>query len=91
MLDDVNLKNKARRWVESLLASQRVNGDFGPKERNWWANMIALWMLRDWCEATGDTRVVPFMEHYFAFQREEFDYYPSEREGAHDNISLEVV
>lgn len=76
VLDDAGLKAKARRWVEAILSSQRADGDFGPKRRNWWANMIALWMLRDWCEATGDGRIVPFLEKYFAFQREEFKSYP---------------
>ena len=71
-LDDSTLKAKAKRWIEAYLASQRENGDFGPKNRNWWANMIVLWTLRDWCEATGDARVVPFMERYFAFQRKAF-------------------
>lgn len=71
-LDDATLKAKAKRWIEAYLSSQRKNGDFGPKNRNWWANMIVLWTLRDWCEATGDGRVAPFMERYFAFQREAF-------------------
>lgn len=72
VLDDANLKARARRWVDAILNSQRADGDFGPKKRNWWANMIALWLLRDWCEATGDARVVPFLERYFAFQRTVF-------------------
>ena len=76
VLDDSGLKAKSKRWIEAILSSQRANGDFGPKERNWWANMIALWTLRDWCEATGDGRVVPFLERYFAFQREAFKDYP---------------
>ena len=71
-LDDAELKARAKRWIDAYLASQRENGDFGPKERNWWANMIVLWTLRDWCAATGDERVVPFMEKYFAFQRGRF-------------------
>ena len=71
-LDDEALKVKAGRWIDAYLASQRDNGDFGTKDRNWWANMIVLWTLRDWCEATGDKRVVPFMERYFAFQRKAF-------------------
>ena len=71
-LDDEKLKAKAKRWVDAYLASQRENGAFGPRDRNWWANMIALWTLRDWCEATGDERIVPFMEKYFAFQRQLF-------------------
>ena len=76
VLDDSGLKAKSKRWIEAILSSQRANGDFGPKERNWWANMIALWTLRDWCEATGDGRVMPFLERYFAFQREAFRNYP---------------
>ena len=75
-LDDAGLKAKAKRWVDAILSSQRATGDFGPKDRNWWADMIALWLLRDWCEATGDPRVVPFLEKYFAFQRTEFKAYP---------------
>lgn len=76
VLDDATLKGKARRWVDAILGSQRADGDFGPKVRNWWANMIALWLLRDWCEATGDVRVVPFLERYFAFQREAVKVHP---------------
>lgn len=76
VLDDAALKAKATRWVDAIIFSQRENGDFGPKNRNWWANMIALQMLRDWAEATDDARVVPFLERYFRFQRGEFGAYP---------------
>jgi hypothetical protein len=68
VLDDADLKKKARRWVEPVLASQRADGDFGPKDRNWWANMIVLHYLRDYAEATGDARVPAFFEKYFRFQ-----------------------
>ena len=71
-LDDAALKDRSAKWIDAFLRSQREDGDFGPKRRNWWANMIALWTLRDWCDATGDERVVQFMERYFAFQREAF-------------------
>ncbi|OQC26627.1 MAG: Intracellular endo-alpha-(1-_5)-L-arabinanase [Verrucomicrobia bacterium ADurb.Bin070] len=74
-LDDAALKAKAKRWVDAILASQRPNGDFGPRARNWWANMIALWLVRDWCAATDDPRVPPFLERYFAFQAEELQRY----------------
>ena len=72
-LDDAELKARAKKWVDAYIASQRENGDFGPVDRSWWAKMIALWTLRDWCEATGDPRVVPFLERYFAFQRAAFE------------------
>ena len=71
-LDDTMLKARAKKWVDAILASQRANGAFGPKDRNWWANMIALWLVRDWAEATDDARVVPFLEKYFNFQKKEF-------------------
>ena len=71
-LDDATLKARAKKWVDAILASQKTDGSFGPKAHNWWANMIALWLVRDWAEATGDARVVPFLEKYFAFQRQEF-------------------
>lgn len=94
-LDDAMLKAKARRWVEAILASQRENGDFGPKDCNWWANMIALSLLRDWAEATGDARVEPFLAHYFAFQREAFATFPLARESkwavARAGDELEIV
>ena len=56
---------------DAALASQRPSGDFGPKRRNWWANMVVLSYLRDWAEATGDGRIVHFMERYFGFQKSE--------------------
>ena len=73
-LDDAALKARAKRWIDAYLFSQRGDGSFGPARQkpNWWANMIVLWTLRDWCEATGDARVVPFIERYFAFQRAKF-------------------
>ena len=71
-LDDDVLKARARRWVDCILASQRPDGDFGPKARNWWANMISLWLLRDWADATGDARVAPFLARYFDYQRAAF-------------------
>ena len=76
VLDDAALKARAKRWVDAILESQREDGDFGPKMRNWWANMIALSLLRDWAAATGDVRVVPFLERYFGFQRGAFESYP---------------
>lgn len=68
VLDDETLKARAKRWIDALLASQRPNGDIGPKNDNWWANMVVLHYARDWAEATGDARVEPFLRRYFAYQ-----------------------
>jgi len=67
VLDDAALKAKAKRWVDAFLASQRADGDFGPRNDNYWANMVVLHCVRDWMEATGDTRVEPFLRRYFAW------------------------
>ena len=68
-LDDAALKAKAKRWVEALFASQLPNGDFGPKRENWWANMLALYLVRDWYLISGDPRCVDFVRRYAAFQK----------------------
>jgi len=67
-LGDESLKAKARKWVDQAIMSQRPDGDFGPKNRNWWANMIVLHFLRDYYEVSGDPRVLNFLENYFRFQ-----------------------
>lgn len=73
VLQDETLKARAKRWVDAVIVSQRENGDFGPRKDNWWANMLPLGFLCDWTDATGDARVVPFLERYFAYQERRFD------------------
>lgn len=68
VMDDVGLKEKAQKWIDRVLASQRPDGDFGPKNRNWWANMIVIHYLRDYYEGSGDPRVLDFLDKYFRFQ-----------------------
>ena len=69
VLDDPGLQEKARKWIDRVLASQREDGDFGPKPRNWWANMIVLHYFMDYAEAAGDERIPAFLGKYFDFQR----------------------
>jgi len=76
VLDDAALKGKAKHWAEAYLVSQRPDGDFGPKNRNWWANMPALHFMRDWCDATGDARALGFLKRYAAFQLAELPRHP---------------
>ncbi len=70
LLDDDRLKAKAQRYIDWTLGSQTPDGMFGPKTNNdWWPRMVALKVLTQYAEASGDPRVVPFMTRYFAHQR----------------------
>ena len=83
ILDDDALKAKVQPWVEWALASQTEDGNFGPRtdyereaglQRNnsldWWPRMVMLKILQQHYNATGDQRVLPFMERYFHYQLE---------------------
>lgn len=68
-LDDRTLIERAQRWVDWILSSQREDGQFGPAGNDdWWPRMVAVKALQQYAEATGDTRVVPFLERYFSYQ-----------------------
>jgi Beta-L-arabinofuranosidase, GH127 middle domain/Beta-L-arabinofuranosidase, GH127 catalytic domain len=69
LLDDPKLIAKARPWVEWTLTHQAADGAIGPaKNRDWWPIMIMLKVLTQYQEATGDPRVIPLMEKYYAYQ-----------------------
>jgi len=95
VLDDRELKDKARKWIDRVIESQRDDGDFGPKPRNWWPNMIVLHYMRDYFGATGDERVPPFLEKYFRFQLETLPSHPLFKESrwakARGGDNLEIV
>ena len=76
-LNDARLLEKAQRWIEAILASQRQDGFFGPVQNDdWWARMPALKSLQQHFEATRDVRVVPFMTRYFRHQLEHLQTRP---------------
>lgn len=65
LLEDEALIAKAGAWVEWSLSSQGPEGDFGPRDnRDWWPRMVMLKVLMQYQEASGDSRVLPFMERY---------------------------
>ncbi len=71
-LDDDELKQRAQKWIDWALQSQRPDGSFGPTSNDdWWPRMIVLYYLRDHYEATGDSRVLPFLLKYFKYQNAE--------------------
>lgn len=68
-LKDPNLIAKSQKWIEAILASQEEDGSFGPKSSDdWWPRMVALYVMKDYYEATNDARVLPFMTNYFHYQ-----------------------
>ena len=69
LLDDDRLKAKAQKYIEWTLTHQSPNGMIGPASNDdWWPRMVMLKALVQYQEATGDLRVVPLLERYFAYQ-----------------------
>jgi hypothetical protein len=73
ILKDERIIGEATSWVRGIMASQREDGYFGPrvnweKNRDLWPNMIALYPIRTYYEATGDKKVLSFMKKYFRWQ-----------------------
>ncbi|WP_152363966.1 beta-L-arabinofuranosidase domain-containing protein [Microlunatus speluncae] len=76
LLGDERLIAKAGRWIDATLDGQRDDGSFGPygketssgrdQSHDWWQFMIMLKVLTQHHEATGDERVIPFLERYAA-------------------------
>jgi hypothetical protein len=74
ILEDKQMLEESKKWIEAALASQRPNGNFGPKiigkdgTQDFWANMIMLYCLQSYYEYSGDDRVIDLMSNYFKFQ-----------------------
>ncbi|WP_372814135.1 beta-L-arabinofuranosidase domain-containing protein [Paenibacillus sp.] len=76
-LNDPGLIAKSQKWVNWMLQSQRADGNFGPKSDNdWWPRMVAIYVLKDYYEATGDARVTDFLTKYFHYQLANLDQRP---------------
>jgi hypothetical protein len=92
-LGDPSLIKKAERWIGWSIESQRADGFFGPATNDdWWPRMVQLKALTQYQEATGDSRVIPFLERYFAHQRQQLAERPlnawGEARGAENVLSI---
>ena len=91
-LQDASLIAKATKWVNWSINSQQANGFFGPpKNIDWWARMPMLYAIRDFYDATNDTRVIPFFTKYFQYQNNTINSQPLSSWGqsrAGDNIEV---
>lgn len=73
LLDDAAMKDESQVWIDAVLASQKEDGFFGPRNMSKgnpevWAQMIMLWVLQNYYEYTADERVLPFMKRYFEWE-----------------------
>jgi uncharacterized protein len=68
-LDDPLLKSKAQKFIDWTLEHPQPDGQMGPRRNtDWWPRMVMLKVLTAYYEATGDSRVIPVMTHYFRYQ-----------------------
>ncbi|MBQ6911851.1 MAG: glycoside hydrolase family 127 protein, partial [Bacteroidales bacterium] len=88
-LGDSALKEKALRWVESILASQQPDGYLGPAQdhpfvyglqrgqtHDWWPKMVAVKILKQYYMATGDARATDCLTGYFHYQLSRLEEFP---------------
>jgi hypothetical protein len=76
VLKDDGIKAEAKKWIEAVLATQREDGWFGPRELltsldgqpDLWPHMIMLNVLQSYYEAAGDPRVLALMGRYFKWE-----------------------
>ena len=74
---DAALVAKVKKWMDWTLEHQRPDGAIGPvKNLDWWPNYVMLKALIEYQEASGDARVIPLMEKYFAYQARHMDERP---------------
>lgn len=72
IMKDERLIAKAEAWVEAILDSQQENGWFGPPGNgDRWPLAVAMKVLTQYHEATGDERVIPFLLDYFRYLHRE--------------------
>ncbi|MGC2638340.1 MAG: beta-L-arabinofuranosidase domain-containing protein [Acidobacteriaceae bacterium] len=76
-LRDPMLRTKAQRYLDWTLDHAQKSGFFGPAANDdWWPRMVMLKVLTQYQEASGDDRVIPVMERYFAYSLREMPNRP---------------
>jgi len=71
VLRDERLIAKTRPWIEGILASSQPNGWFGPaKNKDRWPLAVALKVLTQYHEATGDPRALEVIKGYFRYLKD---------------------
>ena len=71
LLEDERLKAVAQRFLEWTLASGQPNGWFGPaKNKDRWPLAVAMKVLTQYYEATGDPRVILLLRRYFDYLKD---------------------
>jgi len=67
-LNDPRLLAKVKTWIEPILASGKPDGWFGPeRNKDRWPLAVAMKVLIQYQEATGDPRVIPLLTNYFKY------------------------
>ena len=77
LTQDAKLIAKVKTWMDWTLDHQQPDGWLGPvKNTDWWPNYVMLKALMQYQEVTGDARVIPAMQKYFAYQAKHMDERP---------------
>jgi hypothetical protein len=77
LLNDEHLKAKAQKYIDWILTHQAASGMIGPASNDdWWPRIVALKVLTQYQEFTGDQRVIPLMDRYFRYQLSELPTRP---------------
>lgn len=68
LLDDQRLISKIRPYIEYMLMTRQDNGWFGPVQNtDRWPLAVAMKVLTQYYEATGDERVMELLKSYFQY------------------------
>jgi hypothetical protein len=76
VLKDEGIKAEAKKWITAVMATQREDGWFGPRDLltnlngkpDLWPHMLMLNILQSYYEAVGDPRAIEVMGRYFKWE-----------------------